>query len=1448
MKTKQSSSQNHSPSIISILSKDLDGQARIALFVIAGLLIIGAIFIASMNTGKQSTGSIVQTQNNPDVLIDQPGPNDTIDPSTLENSKGEFKKGEIIVKFNEDQKDKVANFQEDNPNQTGIASIDELNKEYGATKIEKIIDETNAENTTFQDIEETTQEDLGQKDLRTIVKIDVPLHTNIQEVAKEFDADPSVEYAEPNFKIETTRIPNDPYYSSSGSWGQVYDDLYGLKKLNSAAAWDITTGSESVVVAVIDTGFDYNHFDLAENVWTNGDEIPGNNIDDDQNGYIDDIHGYDFYNNDGDPIDDHGHGTHVSGTIAGVGNNNVGVAGVAWNAKIMGVKFLSGGGSGYISAAVNSTYYAVDNGAKVLSNSWGGWGASQSLQDAINYARTHGAVFVAAAGNSNADATNYQPAGLDNVLTVAATDYNDNRASFSNYGQKVEVAAPGVSTLSLRGAGTTMGSVVGSYYTTASGTSMATPHVAGIAALLFAQNSNFTPEEVEQKIINGVDTITPDQYIGAGRVNSYGALTYDATQPSILLGDITIDDSAGNNNGTINPGETINIITQIRNTMYEATSVTGVLSTTDPYVTFPDANSNFGDMPNASTRDNTADPFRIHVSSSIPKGRDITFSIFILANSGAYTKTLTFEKTVGQQKVSGIISENTTWTGNGSEYLITGDVTVNNGVTLVIEAGAHVLFDGYYGMTINGNVQVQGTAHDRVLFTTTEGTPSAYWGDWKQILFANGSTGSINYAQIEHAVIGTKIEYSNATVSNTLYRYNRFGLILGAENSAVVNDNMIARNTYGVVIANYQLYGYWGYLSKSTNNNPSLEQNLITNNLYKGFIIWIDTSSNPTITHNDIFPHSYYQYGWVGIYQTFARYAIDEGNHTINASDNYWGTTDAQTIEFHIYDKQDDSSCGDVITSSPSQQPFSNSTDSDGDGITDQKEYAYELNPFNRADGNADSDGDSISNLHETENNTNPQVADTDFDQTPDNIENTYAFLALYPNSPAVNYLYSEVYSENHAPQAGQRIRARITLRNRSYEVVPNETITISSNRSSDKIEQPQLPTNRNGNAYAYITPSQNGISQISAIVTSENNLPLHDTTLLRVQKAPDQQPDPEPEPTPEPPTEEPQPPTPEPVPPDEPRDPGAELFVTAPHSDNQSLIRKFDRNGTKISPEYNGFPPEFNIGARIATGDVDGDGEEEIVVGAGPGGGPMIRVFEKDGSLKPIQFFAFHPNNRDGVDVATGDVDGDGQKEIAVTQYQNQEAWVKVYRYDDRQTIIGEWLAFPRGAEIGASVAMGDVDYDGKAEVLVGAGTGGGPMIRVFEADGTRKPIQFFAFHPRGRTGVDVATGDIDGDGKAEVIVSQRKEESWVKVYRYNDQHSVVGSWRAYPSGVESGANISSLDVDGNGKDEIIVGPGPGFRPHVRTYSPSGRILAPNFYAYDTRYEGGVDVAGFSN
>ncbi len=348
-------------------------------------------------------------------------------------------------------------------------------------------------------------------------------------------SDERVAYAEPNFLYH---IVGDATNAAPTN-DQKLSQLWGMKNIGQAdaagqlgkAGSDIhvtpvwaegVTGSKNVKVAIIDTGVDYTHPDLQDNILRNVAEIDGDGIDNDNNGFIDDVYGWNFSENKANGMDDHNHGTHCAGTIGGIGNNGIGVVGVNWNVSILPVKFLSAQGSGSLDAAVQSIQYATQAGVDIMSNSWGGGPYSQALYDAIEEAGKKGILFVAAAGNesNDNDANASYPASyaLDNVISVAATDNRDQIGSFSNFGRtKVHVAAPGVKILS---------TVRNNDYAVYSGTSMATPHVSGIAALMLSANPSLTDIQIKNTLIQTSDKIRglAKKVVARGRVNVYNAL------------------------------------------------------------------------------------------------------------------------------------------------------------------------------------------------------------------------------------------------------------------------------------------------------------------------------------------------------------------------------------------------------------------------------------------------------------------------------------------------------------------------------------------------------------------------------------------------------------------------------------------------------------------------------------------------------------------------------------------------------------------------------------------------------------------------------------------------------------------------------------------------------------------------------------------------------------
>lgn len=357
--------------------------------------------------------------------------------------------------------------------------------------------------------------------------VELPNGLGVQQAIDGYFNSGLVDYAEPDYIVsieQTQTVSND---LSANLWnlnntgqnaGTVDADI------DAPEAWSVRTDASIVTVGVIDTGIDYNHPDLNANMWRNPGEIAGDGIDNDNDGYIDNIHGINTVTGSGNPMDDNNHGTHVAGTIGAVGNNGIGSVGVAWNVKLMALKFIDATGTGSVSNAIKCIDFAIGKKVSVLNNSWGGGAYTQALYDAINRANSAGIVFVAAAGNSAADNDSlaFYPANyaLPNVVPVGATDNKDALSTFSNYGYKtVELAAPGTSIFSTTPNNT---------YSTFSGTSMAAPHVSGAFALLKAHRTDLASVgALIGQILGTTDQLASlsNRTFTGGRLNLYRALT-----------------------------------------------------------------------------------------------------------------------------------------------------------------------------------------------------------------------------------------------------------------------------------------------------------------------------------------------------------------------------------------------------------------------------------------------------------------------------------------------------------------------------------------------------------------------------------------------------------------------------------------------------------------------------------------------------------------------------------------------------------------------------------------------------------------------------------------------------------------------------------------------------------------------------------------------------------
>lgn len=361
--------------------------------------------------------------------------------------------------------------------------------------------------------------------------VELPAGADVPEMAARYKDSGLFEYAEPDFILRAAVTePNDPRYLDGSLWALKNTGQYGgvpYADIRAAEAWDTLHDAPNMIVAVIDSGVRFTHEDLAGNMWVNPGEIPGNNVDDDANGYVDDIYGINAITGSGNPDDDNGHGTHVAGIVGAVGNNARGVVGVAWQLKIIACKFLNVAGQGATSDAIECVEYARSKGARVINCSWAGTDYSQALRDALEAAQYDGIVVTAAAGNDTED-NDVRPTypasyDLDNIISVAATDNRDSVASFSNYGlESVDLAAPGVGITSTY-------RFSDSSYRTLDGTSTSAPYVAGAVALLKTRFPSDDCVRTVGRVLNSVDPIPELQTKSksGGRLNLRGALTYD---------------------------------------------------------------------------------------------------------------------------------------------------------------------------------------------------------------------------------------------------------------------------------------------------------------------------------------------------------------------------------------------------------------------------------------------------------------------------------------------------------------------------------------------------------------------------------------------------------------------------------------------------------------------------------------------------------------------------------------------------------------------------------------------------------------------------------------------------------------------------------------------------------------------------------------------------------
>ncbi len=421
-----------------------------------------------------------------------------------------------------------------------------------------------------------------------------------------------VEYAEPKYRHYLSEIPNDFFYSTQ-------EDNYLV--VHAPEAWEVVKGDKNIIIAIVDGGTDIRHEDLQANIWQNPGEIPNNNIDDEGNGFVDDIYGWNFANNSGDPTgldqtpSNQDHGTHTAGIASAVTDNGVGVAGTSWNTTIMGINVSDPNEDSSLIWGYEGIIYAAENGAEVINCSWGRQGiGSRFEEEVIAYATSLGAAVVASAGNKGSPFP-YYPSSYKNVLAVAGTDANDNKYSDSNYGINVDLAAPAVNIYSLKH---------GDEYGYLTGTSMATPMVAGAIGLVKTQKPDLEGIQAAEQVRVTTDPLPAYGLdLGRGRLNVYRALTEDS--PSIRVVDNNYIDE--NQNEIIEPGESVDLYLSMVNFLSPASNVVLTLSTSDPYI-IPQISQVI--LPGIGTMDTMdTDAFVFTVAENTPSAHYVTFTLTI---------------------------------------------------------------------------------------------------------------------------------------------------------------------------------------------------------------------------------------------------------------------------------------------------------------------------------------------------------------------------------------------------------------------------------------------------------------------------------------------------------------------------------------------------------------------------------------------------------------------------------------------------------------------------------------------------------------------------------------------------------------------------------------------------------------------------------------------------
>ncbi|MBN2410699.1 S8 family serine peptidase [candidate division KSB1 bacterium] len=753
--------------------------------------------------------------------------------------------------------------------------------------------------------------------LYNIFKFNVDTKFDPKAVAEELSTQQDVVYAEPDYYFYATGTSSDnplPSFSFSNGLKKTSattpnDPLYGeqwylgtFPGVNAEAAWDSTTGDTTQIIAIIDTGVDWDHPDLDDNIWTNWGEIPGNSIDDDSNGKIDDIRGWDFVNNDNNPNDDNSHGTHVAGIAAAEGNNGVGICGVAWNAKIMPVKMLQSSGSGSSSDLALAINYAADNGATVINMSLGSYAESMIVKTALENAYSS-AVLVAAAGNDGLDLdlhssplsySAFYPACYPFVLGVEATNDFGTLVSFSNYdisgpkivgnssGYNYEVRSPGVHIYNTFPNGN---------YHNLNGTSMACPVVAGAVSLLKVLYPTQSTEQLFARLIQGASSNILD---------IQGSMAIEL-EPDLQYITYTLVDTfpSCDGDGVVDAGETLEIYLTVKNVGGYADSVWSKLRLgeyEDPSVAdIIDSTSQIGDISEYATLTGESNPFVIEINSDVVNNRDIVFEYEIGYKNGGIQVggelVLTVQKGI---EIGGLIDVNTAWT-NDNFYIVVDNIRVGENVTVRIEPSTEIRLNPDKSIEIRGSIIARGKPDSLIKFINNS---SNFWDRIHLNSYAGDDSCVFSYCSIEgfknyafHFTTQCDVTISDCVIFNGNLTAEK---CFNVNNPVVDKIFRINRNVLfgdiGKTALDMALYSYATNIYFCSNNIINSRSYILPLSFYAA-----EGGVKRIVENNNIFNNSSTLYGLkdISLY----------GNRSFaDISQNYWGTTDSVVIKNRIND------------------------------------------------------------------------------------------------------------------------------------------------------------------------------------------------------------------------------------------------------------------------------------------------------------------------------------------------------------------------------------------------------------------------------------------------------------------------------------------------------------------------------------------------------------------